>query len=91
MSAVLPFEDSMSRNFRSRFLNIGLPRTRDHIFLNGMPVCLFAMNERHAVSKAGLLERKSCHKQIHKNWSGEKRFVASSELVKIIFTVTFRL
>jgi len=28
---------------------------------------------------------------MHKNWSGEERFVASSELVKIILTVTFRL
>ena len=31
-----------------------------------MLVCLFAMNERHAVGKAGLSERKSCHKQMHK-------------------------
>ena len=84
-------EDGKCRNSRGCFLNIGLLRTRDHIFLNGMSVCLCAMNERHAVSKASLSERKSCHKQMHKNWSGEERFVASSELVKIILTVTFRL
>ena len=72
MSNVLQCEEGKCRNSRSCFLNIGLLGTRDHILLNGMPVCLIAMNERHAVRKAGLSERKSCHKQMHKNWSGEK-------------------
>ena len=91
VSNVVRCEDSKCRNSRSCFLNIGFLRKLDQTFRNVMSVSLFAMNERHAVSKAGLSERKSCHKQMHKNWSGEKRIVASSELVKIILTVTFRL
>jgi hypothetical protein len=49
----------------------------EHIFVTRVQVCLFTVNERHAVSKAGFSERKSCHKQMHKNWFEEEGLVAS--------------
>jgi hypothetical protein len=49
------------------------------------------VNEKRALEEAGFSERKSCHKEMHKNWFEEKGFVASSKVVKIIFIVTFLL